>query len=162
MGSVVFRFVVLGPMFGALAFLLTGGAFEYANAAPDPVSVGGHEALSSIVFGGIAVWGFGTVLAFVVAGIPAAFCGMVYWFILKRFSSGNIGFLLRGLAGGGLGCLCAAVYGGVLFSHASDGNNFVSFISWAIAGLFGGAIPAISIGQATYDLVFGNSGRRAL
>ncbi len=59
------------------------------------------------------------------------------------------------LIGACIGTTISVTFGGLLFSEVSMMHSAVqNLISWAIAGGFGSAISALSVGQSTYEYAF--------
>lgn len=145
---IIFRFVFLGTFVGGGVFLLSQGILSDIDSAPSWLTLIPIALISSIL---------ASFLALPLGGFPAALVGFAYWFGLSRFTKQNPSPICRGLMGACIGATVCVTFGGLLFSQVSMMHSAVqNLISWAIAGGFGSAISALSVGQRTYAYAFCN------
>lgn len=93
--------------------------------------------------------------------IPAALSGICYWFILYRYTRSNPSLLIRGIIGGGAGILVSLIFG-LLFAFGagpSVRSVSASLFTWACAGVAGGFLSGMFVGNATYQDEFANRGK---
>jgi hypothetical protein len=148
MNQVLFRFILLAPLVGNMAFAATR---EYPVVA-ESMSLFTIEGIASLVGGGIFVGILGLFLAYPIGLFPAAVAGLMYWLFLKKMSHVNPSIPLRLVAGAFVGGLCSSLFGGLLFSPQDPEAARLSLVAWSMAGVFGGAVSAASIGQKTYRI----------
>ena len=153
MPSIPLRFLLIGPAIGSFVFIFVSFlAGEHAQTTAIS-TVPEHIGIVTTAINAVAVWGFGCLIAYPIGGIPAALCGVIYWFILKQHISGNLKWPLRILIGGSVGLICALAFVGILFISSSRGDVLTSLISWAVSGAVSGAVCALSIRQRIYEQV---------
>ena len=143
MTKLILRFLILAPAIGCLVFLAVLG-----------LSKPSHSQLSisfaaELAHGGPVLF----VIAYVIAGIPAALCGLIYWFILKKVSSVNFKWPVRMLVGGVVGTLSAIVFSRLHFSVLPFIKD-PTVIVWGVLGALGGAGAALTVGHRLYYRVF--------
>lgn len=154
MPSIPVRFLLIGPAIGSIVFIIVSG-FTYSHVSTTAVStIPEHIGIGTQVLNAIAVWSFGCLIAYPMAGIPAAICGVIYWFILRQHTSGNFKWPLRVLIGGVVGFICASAFVGILFASSYRGDVLTLFLNWGVSGTASGALCALSISQNIYDRVF--------
>ena len=145
--NLLLRFCLLGSFVG-------GGAFVAARdiATSSAGTSQGVSALMNVL--GIPVWAVLTsFLSIPLGALPSTIAALIYWGILARATIENPSALARAAIGGGVGCLSAATFGGLFFTVGSGPGGYpvaVNLLSWAVAGIAGGAVAAASAGAATY------------
>ncbi len=116
--------------------------------------------LASLV--GIPLWAvLASFLAVPLGFVPATLAALLYWQVLSRLTSTNPDTLVRACIGGMSGCVTSVVFGGLFFVVGSGPGGYpisVSLLSWALAGLVGGAVAALAAGNGTYQLLVGARG----
>lgn len=137
MGWVIFRFVLIGPAIGSFAFAFTPILFGFwFNSASD--------------FAGMIQMGlYGLIFAYPLAALPAGLSGFLYWLALKKRRR-NIDPVVRPLLGGIIGGLCGLVFGRLL---PTTETHLLALKAWASAGVVGGAVSALSIGNGLFERV---------
>jgi hypothetical protein len=88
---------------------------------------------------------------------PAASAGACYWYVLEKHTKYNPKPLLRAFLGGSVGLLISVIFG-LLFSFSDAPGAYqpaVNLFSWASAGALGGALSALTVGDATYAMIYG-------
>lgn len=137
MGWIIFRFVLIGPALGSFVFAIVNGFHEFAI----PYSA---ASIGALVHEAALAGLYGLVFAHLLAGVPAGAAGTIYWWVLKRYPKLNSQSLMRALAGGMIGLICASVFGAILPRH----DPWVSYMpSWSISGAIAGACCALCIGR---------------
>jgi len=144
MGWIIFRFALVGPAVGSFVFAIVNGLREFTT----PGSVAN---IGDLVHG-VALMGlYGLVFAYLLAGLPAATSGAIYWLVLKKYAPLNPRPLLRALWGGIIGLSCALVFRGAL----SVSDPVVSYVpAWSISGAVAGACCALCISRELFTQSF--------
>jgi len=145
MGAVILRFAVLGTFVGGGVFVLVR---DIASSASLPSLATILLAPAAALFWAVLTW----FLALPFGFLPACAAGSCYWYILARHTHSNPGPILRAALGAGLGLLVSTIFG-LLFAFGAAPGAYgpeVNLLSWACAGVTGGALSALVIRNATY------------
>jgi hypothetical protein len=151
---VIFRFVLLGPVSGSIAFLLlqNGWVSFHSTTGLAFQALAAIRGLGVLLLTGTA----GAIFTLPLSGSLAATAGWVYCLALNRHVSGNFPPPLRALIGGGIGLVITAVVGIALFGSGnvvSEVSASTTYSSWCLSGLVSGACCALTVGQSFYDLL---------
>jgi hypothetical protein len=153
MHSVLLRFVLLGTFVG-------GGVFLTVR---DIATVGISSDPSALVmaFAGLFVGAtLGWFLSLPFGLLPTCMAGLCYWYVLARHTKRNPSLTIRAALGGGIGLLLSTGFG-MPFSFSTAPGAYpaqVNLISWACAGLIGGALSALLVRDSTYVGAFKDRG----
>lgn len=151
--SVLLRFVLLGTFVG-------GGVFLTFR---DIAAVGISWAPSALVaaFVGLFVGAtLGWFLSLPLGLLPTCMAGLCYWYVLARHTKRNPSLAIRAALGGGIGLLLSTGFG-IPFAFSTAPGAYpaqVNLISWACAGLIGGALSALLVRDSTYAGAFKDRG----
>lgn len=151
MSAILLRFIGLGTFIGGGVFLTVSS--HYMETAELSLLN-----LIQMFFSMLAMSGLAWFLSLPFGAIPASAAGICYWYILSRHTTCNPRLLIRGVVGGGAGLLVSLIFG-LLFSFGggpSAPSVSASLFAWACAGVAGGALSAMVLGDATYEYVFKN------
>jgi hypothetical protein len=144
MGWIIFRFVLIGPVVGSFVFAFVGGIHGFKT--PD-----GAANIGDLVHETALTGLYGLVFAHLLAGLPAAASGAIYWLVLKRYALLNPRPLMRAFWGGIIGLACASVFR-VALSVQDPGVSYVP--AWSISGAVAGACCALCIGRELFTQSF--------
>ncbi|MCB1914458.1 MAG: hypothetical protein KDG52_01875 [Rhodocyclaceae bacterium] len=152
MSAILLRFIGLGTFIGGGVFLAVSSSFTGTT----ELSLWN---LIQLFFSVLAMSGLAWFMSLPFGAIPASAAGICYWYILSRHTKSNPRLLIRGVIGGGAGLLVSLIFG-LLFAFGGSGPGapsvIASLFSWACAGVAGGALSAMVVGNAAYNSVFEN------
>jgi hypothetical protein len=133
MNVVALRFLVVGPVAGALGFVLADQLLDAAGASVSSLAHPGSLVMVPVL------WLYGLVLAYPLGLMPAGLSALA--FAKLRRSNGVLHQLLIASA---LGFCFAALFGVVFFAASASRHSVASLLSWGIAGAFGGFGSALT------------------
>jgi hypothetical protein len=151
MSHLLLRFCLLGSFIGGGVFVAARDIAMSTDSTPYAAST-----LMNVV--GIPLWAVLTsFLSIPIGFVPATLAALLYWQVLVRITSTNPRPVARAAIGGTLGCTAAVIFGGLFFAVGSGPGGYpvaVNLLSWAAAGLVGGAVSAVAAGNGTHALLF--------
>jgi hypothetical protein len=130
---VIIRFLIVGPVAGALGFILSDQLLDASGVSVSSLAHPGSLVLVPVL------WLYGLVLAYPLGLIPAALSALA--FLKIRRSSNSI--LHQRLIASVVGFCFALLLGLAFFFTSSSPHNVASLLSWGTAGLFGSLVSAL-------------------
>lgn len=147
MNWIIFRFLLVGPAVGTFAFVMADQLLDSAGVTTSNLASPGSLAAVPILSL------YGLVFAYPVGGVPAAICGAVYAILLRHRTQHNPVALIRFLSGGLLGGCVISLFSSGLWSASQKSTVFAALFTWAAAGLLGGGVSALAVGNNLYALL---------
>ncbi len=149
MSAILLRFIGLGTFIGGGVFLVVSGSInETVELSP--------WSLVQMFFYIFLASGLAWFMSLPFGAIPASAAGICYWYFLSRYTRSNPRLLIRGTIGGGAGLLVSLVFGLLFsFSEAPSAHSVsANLFAWACAGVVGGTLSAMVVGDTTYQYAF--------
>jgi hypothetical protein len=153
--AIALRFVMIGTFVGGGAFVV---AREFASSHASTTGIATVAHIVSIPFWGTLTWFLSLPFGFV----PAVAAGLGYCYFIARHTTRNPSVAARCIYGAGFGLIASVTYG-LLFSFGAGPGSYsveVNEISWACAGILGGALSALSVRDRLYEIEFRSSDGR--
>ena len=150
---VLLRFMLLGTFVGGGVFL-TVRDIAAVGISWDPSEL-------VIAFAGFFVRAtLGWFLSLPFGLLPTCMAGLCYWYVLAKHTKRNPSLAIRAALGGSIGLLLSTGFG-MPFSFSTGPAAYptqVNLVSWACAGLIGGALSALLVRDSTYTDAFKDRG----
>ena len=150
MSTVIFRFILLGPLIGGITFLFTQGLLKDPGNFEALTFTDALLAIPQFIFGLVAAGVLSSIVAYPAGLTPAALSGFAYWAFLKQFTTRNPRYFPRLIIGGLIGLILSGLTGGLLLAPKDENQFATSLLAWCIAGFTAGALCALSLGGKSY------------